>query len=260
MSKEEFEEWCKPWKNALMVKVLGKCVTFAFMEQRLRKDWESKGSTEVRKIATWIRIPNLPIELYNHRFLWRVGSAIGHMLKVDRTTSIHSRGKFARICVEIDLAKQLVPRISVLGCELHLEYESLHQICFSCGKYGHRSEQCIENLASGDNPMEDTSAGDTTPVEVPVGREGDQNGKSETPRNQQNHINGQSIADFGPWMMVKRYVDKKKAQSGHKKSQANQVPISSYNSKKDGSPKGKDSGQGSRFANLHGKVRGTCRI
>ncbi|KAL4294232.1 hypothetical protein AHAS_Ahas18G0207500 [Arachis hypogaea] len=155
VSKEEFEEWCKPWKNVLMVKVLEKRVTFAFMEQRLRRDWEGKGkihvidmnrdyffvhfsdkedyahalmegpwmvaghylivqrwrpfflsgSTEVRKIATWIRIPNLPIELYNHRFLWRVGSAIGHMLKIDRTTSIHSRGIFARICVEIDLAK-----------------------------------------------------------------------------------------------------------------------------------------------------------
>ncbi|RYR18934.1 hypothetical protein Ahy_B03g063557 isoform A [Arachis hypogaea] len=42
VSKEEFEKWCKPWKNALMVKVLGKRVTFAFMEQRLRRDWEGK--------------------------------------------------------------------------------------------------------------------------------------------------------------------------------------------------------------------------
>ncbi|KAL4330130.1 hypothetical protein AHAS_Ahas13G0369300 [Arachis hypogaea] len=60
------------------------------------------------------------------------------MLKVDRTTSIHSRGKVARICVEINLVKQLEPRILVLGCELHLEYEGLYQICFACGKYGHR--------------------------------------------------------------------------------------------------------------------------
>ncbi|KAL4380807.1 hypothetical protein AHAS_Ahas04G0070400 [Arachis hypogaea] len=28
MSKEEFEEWCRPWKNILVVKVLGKRVTF----------------------------------------------------------------------------------------------------------------------------------------------------------------------------------------------------------------------------------------
>ncbi|XP_016191766.1 uncharacterized protein LOC107632613 [Arachis ipaensis] len=303
VSKEKFEEWCKPWKNALMVKVLGKRVTFAFMEQRLRRDWESKGKihvidmnhdyflvhfsdeedythalmegpwmiaghyliiqrwrpfflsgpTEVRKIAAWIRIPNLPIELYNHRFLWRVGSTIGHMLKVDRTTSIHSREKFARICVEIDLAKQLVPRISVLGSELHLEYEGLHQICFSCGKYGHRSDQCMENLAAGDKPMEDTHVEDTTPVEVPVRREGDQNGKSENPQNQQNHDNDIPNADFGPWMLVKRYVDRKKAQSRQNKSQANQVKNPSHNSIIEGTQKRKDPELGSRFAILHGE-------
>ncbi|RYQ90371.1 hypothetical protein Ahy_B09g096487 isoform D [Arachis hypogaea] len=80
-----------------------------------------KSEHHVRKIAVWVRIPNLPIELYNYRFLWRIGSAIGHMLKIDRNTSIHSRGRFARICVEIDLAKKLVPRISVLGSELNIE-------------------------------------------------------------------------------------------------------------------------------------------
>ncbi|RYR33588.1 hypothetical protein Ahy_A10g048187 isoform C [Arachis hypogaea] len=48
------------------------------------------------------------------------------MLKIDRTTSIHSRGYFARICIEIDLRKQLVPRISVFGEVLNIEYEGLH--------------------------------------------------------------------------------------------------------------------------------------
>ncbi|RYR36732.1 hypothetical protein Ahy_A09g041687 [Arachis hypogaea] len=39
----------------------------------------------VKKIVAWICIPNLPVELYNHRFLWRVGSTLGHMLKIDCT-------------------------------------------------------------------------------------------------------------------------------------------------------------------------------
>ncbi|XP_016168984.1 uncharacterized protein LOC107611585 [Arachis ipaensis] len=106
----------------------------------------------VRKIAAWIRIPDLPIELYNHRFLWRVGSAIGTMLKIDRAMSIHSRGRFARICVEIDLTKKLVPRSFVLGSIFNIEYEGLHLICFKCGLYGHRSEQCSE-------PSEDAEEG-----------------------------------------------------------------------------------------------------
>ncbi|XP_015972044.1 uncharacterized protein LOC107495408 [Arachis duranensis] len=252
VSKEEFEEWSKPWKNALLAKVLGKHATFAFMEQRLHRNWEKKdeddyahalmegpwmtaghylivqrwrpffltGSTEVRKIAAWIRIPNLPIELYNHRFLWRVGSTMGHMLKVDHTTSIHLRKKFARICVEINLAKQLVPRISVLGCELNLEYE--------------------ENRA-GDNPQ----------GEVPADSVGDENGRSTDPQNHRNYSNGKSNPDFGPWMLVKRYNNRKKPQIGQRQSHANQDAITIYSTKEGNSPKGNNSNSGSRFAILH---------
>nr|KYP32541.1 hypothetical protein KK1_046757 [Cajanus cajan] len=41
----------------------------------------------------------LPIELYNDRFLWRVSSKLVIMLKIDKLTSIHSRGEFSKICV-----------------------------------------------------------------------------------------------------------------------------------------------------------------
>ncbi|CAL0319884.1 unnamed protein product [Lupinus luteus] len=102
--------------------------------------------TEVQKIAVWIRIPNLPIKLYNQRFLTRLGSGVGKMLKIDHLTSIHSRGKFARIYVEVNLAKQLIPTIKVMGQVLNLEYEGLHQICFTCGKYGHRLEGCPDRV------------------------------------------------------------------------------------------------------------------
>lgn len=67
----------------------------------------------VRKVAVWIRIPKLPFELYNTNFLWRIESGLGTMLKVDRLTSIHSRGQYARICVEIDLDKPLKSYIMI---------------------------------------------------------------------------------------------------------------------------------------------------
>ncbi|RYR21726.1 hypothetical protein Ahy_B03g067049 [Arachis hypogaea] len=47
VSQEEFEDWCKPWKTALIVKVLEKRVVLGFMEQRLRKDWAIKGKINV---------------------------------------------------------------------------------------------------------------------------------------------------------------------------------------------------------------------
>ncbi|KAL4358419.1 hypothetical protein AHAS_Ahas09G0284800 [Arachis hypogaea] len=64
------------------------------------------------------------------------------MLKIDELTSIHSREKFARICVEIDLRKQIVPFFTALVKAFKLEYEGLHQVCFRCGQYGHMMENC----------------------------------------------------------------------------------------------------------------------
>ncbi|RYQ93054.1 hypothetical protein Ahy_B09g099310 [Arachis hypogaea] len=66
------------------------------------------------------------------------------MLWIDENTSIHSRGKFTRICVKIDLRKQLVPSFTALGKEFYLVYEGLHQICFHCRRYGHKIDNCPE--------------------------------------------------------------------------------------------------------------------
>lgn len=96
------------------------------------------------KVAVWVRIPELPLEFYNDKFLWRVGAKLGSLLKIDRFTSIHCRGQFARICVEIDLSRKLVPSIKVMGAVLRLEYEGLHTVCFACGRYGHKQDSCPE--------------------------------------------------------------------------------------------------------------------
>ncbi|RYR32200.1 hypothetical protein Ahy_A10g046796 [Arachis hypogaea] len=67
------------------------------------------------------------------------------MLKIDQATSIHLRGRYVKICVEIDLCKKLVPQISVLDNTLNIVYEGLHLIYFSYEKYGHKFEQCSED-------------------------------------------------------------------------------------------------------------------
>lgn len=66
-------------------------------------------------MAVWVRISELPLELYNKTFLSRIGGSLGTFLKMDRLTSIHSRGQFARFCVEMDLAKPLVPYVLLRG-------------------------------------------------------------------------------------------------------------------------------------------------
>lgn len=72
-------------------------------------------------------------------FLWRVGNSVGRTLKVDNTireawegkgdfTTI--RGRFARICIEVDLMKKLVPKTQIRMRKYKVEYEGLNLIYF----------------------------------------------------------------------------------------------------------------------------------
>ncbi|KAL4300015.1 hypothetical protein AHAS_Ahas17G0158600 [Arachis hypogaea] len=68
------------------------------------------------------------------------------MLKIDHTTSIILEKNLLEFVWRLTLIKKkLVLCISIMGSELNIEYEGLHQIYFSCKKYGHRSDSCYEN-------------------------------------------------------------------------------------------------------------------
>src|ERR1044072_1662731 len=132
VSQDEFEAWCKPWRKALVVRLLGLTVSLGVMQARLNKVWAIRGSIQivdmpkgyflvhftqeedynhalfegpwmvanhylivqrwrplflstakaVQKIAVWITIPNLPIELYNSQFLGRLGAKLGKLLLI----------------------------------------------------------------------------------------------------------------------------------------------------------------------------------
>lgn len=111
-----------------------------------------KSAAKVSRVAVWIRIPELALELYNKKFLSRLGNTLGSFLKMDNLTNIRSRGQFARICVELDLTKPLISQVVVRGEMLNLEYEGLHSICFHCGVYGHRMDVCPRVGAQAGSP------------------------------------------------------------------------------------------------------------
>lgn len=52
------------------------------------------------------------------------------------------RGKYARVCVEIDLNKPVLGRVGLCGVWYNVEYEGLHLLCSNCGCYGHLFRQC----------------------------------------------------------------------------------------------------------------------
>lgn len=94
-----------------------------------------------------------------------VGNTVGKAIKVDLTTQDASRAKFARVCVEVNLARPLLPSVTIYGYRQPVEYEGLHQICFKCGQYGHKLELCtaVTELPSTDPSTASSSHGPSNP-------------------------------------------------------------------------------------------------
>lgn len=82
-----------------------------------------------------------------------IGNELGKPVKVYITTLRTERGRYARICIEIDLTKPLTSVITICGYYVKVEYEGLHLICFECSRYGHRSAECGKE-ANGAIPKE----------------------------------------------------------------------------------------------------------
>lgn len=194
---EKCKRLWQPWRRAIVVKVLGKQLSFRVLERRLTELWAFGGKLEIidlphdyyvvrfysaahywnalcndpwmiqghyitvrkwkplfspaRETITstlaWIRVPELPLEYFDEECLLQFGGVIGKAIRVDDTTMQVSRGKFARVCVKIDLAKPLTARIIVNGVSYAVEYEGLSRICFQCGWYGHVSDDCGRDAA-----------------------------------------------------------------------------------------------------------------
>ncbi|XP_057418985.1 uncharacterized protein LOC130713214 [Lotus japonicus] len=60
----------------------------------------------VTNTLAWVRIPGLNVVFYDESYLLSVARVIGRPIKVDMNTLNADRGRFARICVEIDLSLQ----------------------------------------------------------------------------------------------------------------------------------------------------------
>ncbi|KAF7826344.1 ribonuclease H [Senna tora] len=171
LSKREWKRLSKPFRKALIIKLLGevelvdlgndyylaKFDTYADQDFALTggpwiildhylivRPWTSLfySKERIQKLAAWVHLPDLPLELYDENFLYSIGNYIGSVIKIDTNTTLQARGKFARICVELDLSKPLLSQYCIHGRQMKIEYEGLHLICFECGVYGHDLENC----------------------------------------------------------------------------------------------------------------------
>ncbi|XP_058783386.1 uncharacterized protein LOC131658066 [Vicia villosa] len=109
------------------------------------KEWSPDFHPEndsIVKVAVWIRISGLPVEYYDPKILYVIGNLVGNTIKVDKNTLQGERGKYARICVEVDLTKPLFAMFELKDKSYRVEFEGLHLLCITCGKFGHYKEGC----------------------------------------------------------------------------------------------------------------------
>ena len=95
-------------------------------------------TANVSSIAVWIRLNELPIEYYNAEALHQIGKTIGNVLRVDTHTTSEMRGRFARLCVQVDVNKPLATAILIGKFEQPIYYEGIQKLCFVRGDGGSR--------------------------------------------------------------------------------------------------------------------------
>ncbi|KAI9101594.1 hypothetical protein K1719_023838 [Acacia pycnantha] len=96
----------RPLRRTLVVKLLGRQLSYDFMVKKLRQIWARK-------------------DAYLSVLRWKP-EFTPKSEKIDSVVAwVRARGKFARMCVELDLTKPLVPEFSVEGRTLSGVYESL---------------------------------------------------------------------------------------------------------------------------------------
>ncbi|XP_031108885.1 uncharacterized protein LOC116013635 [Ipomoea triloba] len=192
VTKEEKERLRRPWRRTLIIKLLGRKVSYSFLINRLQRMWKPEAGfdlialdqdfylakfeslrdyefakydgpwiilghyltvqewvpnfipwkNKLDKLLVWIRFPSLPIEYFEEEFLMKIGREVGRPVKVDYTTSLVSKGKFGRICVELDMTKPLLSKFTLAEEVWPIEYEGIHMVCFKCGIYSHKQGQC----------------------------------------------------------------------------------------------------------------------
>jgi hypothetical protein len=109
------------------------------------RPWTSdfiSSQVKINKTLVWIRFPSLGMEYYDESLLLALASAVGSPVKVDMHALDASRGKFARVCIEINLDEPVVGKVWFRDFWYHIEYEGLHLLCKSCGLYGHVARNC----------------------------------------------------------------------------------------------------------------------
>lgn len=135
-----------------------------------------------------------------------VASQFGRVLKVDEHTLDRSRAKFARVCVDLDLAQPLQQgtwlKYGDFSVFVLVLYEKLPVFCFRCGRVGHAEANCPfadSHLRSGSHVP--SVLAEKEPVHAKQGMQVDEvdNGHDDIAIDPSPPI-PETDCEFGPWL------------------------------------------------------------
>lgn len=92
-------------------------------------------------IDQWVRVPKLPWEFWDIYSLIVLLKSVGLVVRVDQNTLLCLKGKFARVCLNIDITHPLLGSLAIAkgtsSMRAPLIYEGLHEVCPLCGGKAH---------------------------------------------------------------------------------------------------------------------------
>ncbi|KAH1233513.1 hypothetical protein GmHk_09G025936 [Glycine max] len=102
---------------------------------------------ELSKIPVWVKLRNLPLELWNPQALGKILSKIDSPIRSDHLTASKGSISFARALVEVDASLELIDEVRFrfpTGKTFvqKIEYENRPSFCTHCKMIGHRLTNC----------------------------------------------------------------------------------------------------------------------
>ncbi|PKI52013.1 hypothetical protein CRG98_027665 [Punica granatum] len=119
----------------------------------------------------WIELHKIPLQYFHPKGISYLASAIEKPLHMDRNTALRSRLDYAKVCIEIDMEKE-VPEVLKVDVgddyivEILVDVPWVTDKCAKCKVFGY---ECTENLEQAtDNLVEEDGKADALVVEAGV--------------------------------------------------------------------------------------------
>ncbi|KAL8171436.1 hypothetical protein V2J09_023240 [Rumex salicifolius] len=148
------------WKNYMFVKVLGRSMPLSLIDRKLREVWKPNGGMSVVDFPRRFFLVRFDLEAdYLDALTGGPQKIFGNHILVDMATLKFERGKFARICIEVNLSKPLKGSLTINDTRYFVTYEGLNTICSHCGIYGHLAANCSKKRVSSNGEIGTTVGG-----------------------------------------------------------------------------------------------------